>query len=481
MVLKKRTVDDDSNEVDASEEGRSGESSEASESSDSGDEEAAPNEIVEQAEDDDEDDDDDDDDNNDDDDDDDDDDDKNNENYKNKDQVDATNPEVDIKQPVSANGEPCTFDLRNLLAINAHQIDVKAMYKGKQQEEGKVSISLPQNLEFAVVDEAYLLKKAMDGCAQLVDALWQLPKENSDVGAMVRLPLHDDSRVPRALPPPEPKKETKWEKFAKERGIPSQKNKRSRKVWDEATGSWMYRHGYQKANDDTKEWPIMEVKDNEDPFQDPWEKQREAKRSKLEKNTEQRMRNQERAGVLAKGTTTRFLKSANRSRKSGKAGGNMDRDDVVSVKVPPSGVPVDLKPTKKSGPIASVKRGKESTVSALLATQRSTASMGRFDKMREDEPERKKAIAGLKKRKYENPTDKQAVQRERERSLKVFKNVVEGGGVAKERNIKKGKYAKGETALDYEYDDGLGPSSFRKKKGRAGIGKARKLTKKRIK
>ena len=395
--------------------------------------------------------------------------------------VEEQNVKVDIKPPVSANGEPCTFDLRNLMAMNAHQLNAKALYSSNQEYD-KVSIELPEKMKaFAVVDEAYLLRKATDGCSQLIEALWQLPQEKSDAGTMVRLPLHDDSRIPRALPPPEPKKETKWEKFALERGIRPQKNKRSRKVWDEASGTWMYRHGYQKANDDSKEWPILEVKDNEDPFADPWERQRESKRSKVEKNTEQRMRNQERAGMLAKGTTTRFLKSQDRSRQAGRAAGNKDRDDVTSVKVLPAGVPVDLKPTKSSGPLSSAKRGKDSTVSALLATQRSTASMGRFDKMREDEPERKKALSGMKKRKYETATDKKTVQMERERNQKVLNNVVEGGGAVKERQIRKGKYAKGETAYDYEYDDGLGPSSFKKKKGRAGVGKTKKLTKKRMK
>lgn len=110
---------------------------------------------------------------------------------------------MDIRRPpVSANGEPCTFDLRNLLAMNSHQIDDKALYaRGPDsiQKEEKASIPLPEGMEFAVVDEEYLLHKAVDGCAQLIDALWQLPKEKTDVGAMVRLPLHDDSRVPRAL------------------------------------------------------------------------------------------------------------------------------------------------------------------------------------------------------------------------------------------------------------------------------------------
>lgn len=237
----------------------------------------------------------------------------------------------------------------------------------------------------------------------------------------------------------------------------------------------MFRHGYRKANDEAKEWPIMEVKDGDDPYANPWEKQREAKRSRVEKNVEQRMRNQERAGRLEKGTTTRVLKSRDKSRKAGQLGGNADRDSV------PVGVPVDIQNRKSDDPTKQPKRGKTSTLAALEATQRSTASLGKFDKMREGEPERKKTLEKSKKRKYETATDRKVLSGETERSLKVLKSVVDGGGVAKERDIRKGKYAKGETAYDYEFDDGLGASTFKKKKGRAGAGKQKKMTKKRIK
>jgi regulator of ribosome biosynthesis len=277
-------------------------------------------------------------------------------------------------------------------------------------------------------------------------------------------------------PPPPPKRETKWEKFAKEKGLPLNKEKRSRKVWDEATGTWLFRHGYQKANDSSKEWPIMEVNPNDDPFADPWEKGREAKRTKVEKNVENRMRNEERAGVLSKGTTTRMLKSKEKTRQAGRTGGNVDRDMSL-----PAGVPVDLRASKIDGDSTPAQRGKTSITAALLATQRSTASLGKFDKMREGEPERKKAVTALKKRKLESATDKKVTANEAERGLKVLRTVIEGGGVAKERARKKGQLAKGETAYDYDFDDGRGASSFKKKKGRAGAGKQKKMTKKRIK
>ena len=276
-------------------------------------------------------------------------------------------------------------------------------------------------------------------------------------------------------PPPPPKKETKWEKFARERGLPLNKNKRSRKVFDEATGEWMYRHGYQKANSESKEWPIMEVKGNADPYADPWEKQREEKRARKDKNVESRMRNEERAGNLSKGTTTRVLKSKERTRKAGKEGGNRDRDIL------PTGVPVDLRPTKSDSGLKPAKRGKTSTMAALVATQRSTASLGKFDKMLEGEPERKKIVAGAKKRRFESNTDKKVVSSESERSMKLFNTVMNGGGVEKEKARRKGRLAKGETAYDYDFDDGLGASTFKKKKGRAGAGKMKKMTKKRVK
>lgn len=263
--------------------------------------------------------------------------------------------------------------------------------------------------------------------------------------------------VPPFQPPPPPKQETKWEKFAKAKGLPLNKEKRSRKVWDEASQSWLYRHGYEKANKEHKEWPIMEVGANDDPYQDPWEKLREAKRSRVEKNMESRMKNEERAGNIAKGATNRVVKAREQAYKAGKDAG---RKDVVAL---PTGVPVDL----KDGASIAKLRGKPSTMAALSAVQRSTASLGKFDKMREGEPERKKIVTKTKKRKYESATDKKVLSSEGDKSLKILNAVMNGGGAAKEKAIRKGQLAKGETAYDYEYNDGLGASTFKKKKVRA--------------
>lgn len=239
----------------------------------------------------------------------------------------------------------------------------------------------------------------------------------------------------------------------------------------------MYRHGFEKANKKDKEWPIMEVGANDDPFDDPWEKLRDAKKARVDKNVESRMKNEERAGNLAKGATNRVMKGKEKAYKAGKEGGRMDTTDTA---VLPTGVPVDLT-NGNTAATATKLRGKSSTVAALKAVQQSTASLGKFDKMREGEPERKKTLSKMKKRKYESATDKKVISSEGETSMKILNAVMNGGGAAKEKAIRKGQLARGETAYDYEYDDGLGSSSFRKKKGRAGAGKMKKMTKKRVK
>jgi len=268
-------------------------------------------------------------------------------------------------------------------------------------------------------------------------------------------------------PPPKQKEDTKWDKFAKERRI-APKEKRSRKVWDEQTGEWAYRTGYDKASspNDPLSWPIMEVRRNDDPFADPWEKARDAKKDRVDKNTMNKMKNAENAGDLEKGTSRRIIKGKQAEREKGRVGGRLDMKNFKNI---PTGIPMDM---------AKMQRGKDKTKLALLATQTSTASLGKFDQMREGEPERRKSIAGLKKRKFESGTSKEVVQSEAKKTMKILENVITGGGKSKERAIRRGEHARGETGHDYDFDDGLGPSKYKKKKGRAGIGKMSKVTKK---
>mmetsp|Transcript_13189 Transcript_13189/g.27915 ORF Transcript_13189/g.27915 Transcript_13189/m.27915 type:complete len:494 (-) Transcript_13189:419-1900(-) len=393
----------------------------------------------------------------------------------------------DRNNSLSADGsEQCTFDLTNLLAFNTHQINAAQLYsaasKSKLDKEWYTSanVTISSSLPHPV-NEALLLEKAAAGTTQLLRELWRLPveKKSSDVGLMAKLTAADGSaaiKLPRSLPPPPPKKLTKWEQFALQRGI-APKSKRSRKQFDEATGEWKHLTGSlsNKANAGPESWPILEVKKNDDPYADPWEKLREEKKGRVEKNVEARMRNAERAGLLEKGSANRHAKNLKKMEKQREVQRENERKKGL---VAPVGVPTDL--------TQGAKRGKPSTQLALLATQVSTASLGKFDKIREGEPERQfQKNVNRKKRKLEDGskggnTDKKVLMTEAQKSQDILQRVM-NGSKEKERDVKKGKYAKGETAYDYDYDDGLGAGSFRKKKGRAGMGKMKKVTKKRIK
>jgi hypothetical protein len=185
------------------------------------------------------------------------------------------------------------------------------------------------------------------------------------------------------------------------------------------------------------------------------------------------MKNAESAGLLEKGSANRMVKQHKKMEKQRTLSREHERQAGIAA---PAGVPIEMmKSTTGTGTTSTKLRGKQSIQLALQATQVSTASLGKFDKMREGEPERK-LEKHTKKRKLllsEKST-------EQEKSRDILSKVM-NGSKEKDRDVKKGKYAKGETAYDYDYDDGLGAGSFRKKKGRAGVGKMRKITKKRIK
>lgn len=63
---------------------------------------------------------------------------------------------------------------------------------------------------------------------------------------------------------------TKWEKFAKEKGIQKIK-KRSKLIWSEEVKDWVPRVGYQSARHIKEDMDIIrEVKKNGNPFEDPF-------------------------------------------------------------------------------------------------------------------------------------------------------------------------------------------------------------------
>ena len=107
--------------------------------------------------------------------------------------------------------------------------------------------------------EQHLQSLARDGVQALLSSLFTLPTKPSPDGPLAQLPP-PTYQLPRAKPLPKPKPPTKWEAFAKAKGI--QKKVREKKVWDEEKQEWVNRWGKDGKNKQVEEQWITEVPSN---------------------------------------------------------------------------------------------------------------------------------------------------------------------------------------------------------------------------
>lgn len=96
--------------------------------------------------------------------------------------------------------------------------------------------------------EDALYDLARDNVQLLMNRIFRLPTEPAPghIGRLALLP-EPVTKIPREKPVPKPKKPTKWEEFAKTKGI--QKRKRSKMVFEEESGEYKRRYGYKRAGD----------------------------------------------------------------------------------------------------------------------------------------------------------------------------------------------------------------------------------------
>ncbi|KAH8925939.1 hypothetical protein BT69DRAFT_1215943, partial [Atractiella rhizophila] len=131
--------------------------------------------------------------------------------------------------------------------------------------------------------------------------------------------------IPRAKRLPSAKPLTKWEKFAKKKGIGA-KNK-GKKVWDEEKGEWRDRWGYGKwkgargMGEDGKgladDW-VVEVKGNEaDPSYNPRAQSKKESKLRKGKNEKQQLANIARAQAETSGPTPQEKRKTELERKIG--------------------------------------------------------------------------------------------------------------------------------------------------------------------
>lgn len=109
--------------------------------------------------------------------------------------------------------------------------------------------------------ESHLALLARDNLQLLVNDLWKLPTTSSDVGPLVTLPV-PTAALPRAKPVPVAREPTRWEKFARAKGIV--KRKKGSHEYDEERREWRPRHGAKSSkNDPMANW-ITELKPGQD-------------------------------------------------------------------------------------------------------------------------------------------------------------------------------------------------------------------------
>ncbi|KRX21435.1 Ribosome biogenesis regulatory -like protein [Trichinella nelsoni] len=174
-----------------------------------------------------------------------------------------------------------SIDLGNLLVDEQEPVDQHLM---------------KENTEMAVMN------KVRESVQLMANKLWELPTQRIEDAIVVELPA-PTSRLPREKPIPKKAPPTKWEEFAKMKGI--QKRKRTRMIWDEAAQDWKPRWGYNRANDNTKDW-LIEIPRQKDPYVDYFGERKEAKKERIAKNELRRLKNISRR---VKGSSSSVLSS----------------------------------------------------------------------------------------------------------------------------------------------------------------------------
>ena len=274
-----------------------------------------------------------------------------------------------VSTSVEQGETPLQLDVGLLASFDLNAIDAKAYKKDK---------------------EGVLLARTRNATQALVNAIFQQPiSRNAVYGPLASLPPFE-TPLPREKGLPKPKPLTKWEKFARQKGIT--KRKKDRMVYDEERKEWVPRWGFQGANKSLENQWLVEVPNTADdefrPDKDAAKKRKELR----QKNEKQHQRNVARAEAAA---------------------------------------PAPAKSELGSGVPARTKRRAELDAD-LARTRGSTASMGRFDKTLQGESKPR----GVKRTFQANEIDTKA---ERASNLALLSKIDKGGA---NMNVRKAtKYA----------------------------------------
>ena len=210
--------------------------------------------------------------------------------------------------------------------------------------------------------------------------------------------------LPRSLPIPVAKPLTKWEKYKQEKGIVQRK--RSRMVYSEEVGDWVPRwgRGSVKKIQDSMNWAMEEKEPGVNPFEQKSNEKQLAKAKQLKRQ----MKNEE------------YAKKVLNSKKEGNNNNNSNNNINNSKSEPKQKLSKkQRKALKAQKEIQKLNDDKKNLSKRLEQVQKSTRSMGNFDKKLKNEKE----INLLKKKRVSKDilSDK---KKEKSRDKRILDNIL---------------------------------------------------------
>ena len=272
--------------------------------------------------------------------------------------------------PIQEKRENIFFDTRRLVIIDSNNI-----LNSKNNEK-----ELTETIMINKAKQNYI-----DFASSLFDILNKQQGEEKEDLDYDKAPdeltlLENIITLPRSLPVPIPKPPTKWEKYKMEKGITQRK--RSRMVYSEEVGDWVQRwgKGSVKHIQDSMNW-LMEEKE---PGVNPFEQKSNEKQIAKAKQMKRQIKNEEFAkNYLAKKKGNSNQINNNKNEENG------EPKQHISKKM--------RKAFKAQKEIQRLNEDKKNLGKRLEQVQKSTRSMGNFDKKLKNEKEinllKKKRVA----------------------------------------------------------------------------------------
>jgi len=208
-------------------------------------------------------------------------------------------PSINVEELLESTGRsiqvekevPLTLDVGSLIGFDMAPVEMSKLGQGKERD-------------------AFLMEVTRDNTQLLFNSIFSLPSSLVEKVKCVQLPP-PTTKVPREKPIPKPKLPTKWETFAKSKGI--HKKKRGRMLYDDVAKEWKPRFGYDKAGGDKEQNWVVEVPGNGDPYKDWLGESEDKKKEKVAKNELQRLHNISKEVKLKSEAINQTVKQANKS------------------------------------------------------------------------------------------------------------------------------------------------------------------------